>query len=105
MKPESEVLISDTERDKIQEKWVHNISDKQLSPDAVSLLKRGLNYAITPKSLPTEDIIVATELACRNLNSEQSTSLRSEVAKAIKNAPKIKPNVTDKEMKALQELN
>ena len=104
VKPETERLISDQQRDKIQEKWVHNISDKQLSPDAVSLLKHGLNYAITPKSLPREDIIVATELACRNLSPETSASLRSEVASTIINAPKIKQNVTENELKALQQL-
>ena len=77
-------LVVESDVESIQSRWVHNVSSKTLDKHAESLLKRGLNFAVTPKSLPTEDIIVATELACKNLDAEKSASLRCEVAKAVK---------------------
>ena len=63
---------------------------------------------MTPKHLPTEDIIVATELACKNLNKQSSADLKSEVARSVKkqnrSTSRSKPNITREETKALHAL-
>ena len=64
-------------------------------------MERGLNFAVTPRKLPVEEIVTATEEACKNLNPEKAYSLRSEVAKAVKRAPPLKSNLTLEERKAL----
>ena len=39
-----------------------NLSDKKLEPAVNSLLKRGLNFAMSSKTLPVDDIVVAMEV-------------------------------------------
>ena len=63
-----------------------NVSSKQLTLAAISLLQRGLNFAVTPKALPVENIVVATEEACRHLGEDKAVSLHSEVVKTVKRA-------------------
>ena len=86
------------------ERWVINKSSKSLDDNTTSLLRRGLNFAVTPARLPTEDIITSTELACKNLDDITAASLRSEVARSVKRKKNIKPNVPKEEIKALADL-
>ena len=88
----------------IQESWVKNVSSKTLNAPATNLLRKGLNFAVTPKSIPTEEIITSTELACKDLSAVTAASLRSEVARSIKRRKNLKPNLSIEEIKALQEL-
>ena len=88
----------------LQERWVKNVSSKTLDAPATNLLRKGLNFAVTPKSIPTEEIITSTELACKDLNAVTAASLRSEVARSIKRRKNLKPNLPIEEIKALQEL-
>ena len=90
---------------KIKERWVVNKSSKTLDPVSTSLLRRGLNFAVTPKEIPTEEIITATEIACKNLDDLKAASLRSKVARSVKRRRKFqKRNIPVEELKALQEL-
>ena len=41
---------------------------------------------VTPKALLVDDIVVATEEACRHLGEDKAASLCSEVAKTVKGA-------------------
>ena len=45
--------------------WVVNLSKYKLNQDQTSVLSKGLNFAITPHCIPTNDVMVATELACK----------------------------------------
>ena len=38
--------------------------------DEVSLLKKGLNFAVTPQNFPIDDLITTTELACKNIKEK-----------------------------------
>ena len=58
---------------------------KRAKPAMVSLLQQGLNFTVTPKALPVDDIVVATEETCRHLG-EKAASLQSEVAKTVTRA-------------------
>ena len=89
---------------KLQERWVHNKSSKTFDTTTTNLLRRGLNFAITPQKIPVEDIVTSTELACRNLDLETAASLRSEVARSVKRRRNLKPNVSKEEITALQDL-
>ena len=43
----------------IKKKWVTNISQRVLTKDEISLLRKGLNFAVTPKSVPTKEILAS----------------------------------------------
>ena len=56
--------------DNITERCVINIADKQLDRGDVSLLKKRLNFAVTPQSIPIDDLVTATETACKNIKKQ-----------------------------------
>ena len=85
-------------------RWVINISKCALSKDEQSLLAKGLNYAVTPSEVPKDDLIVATEVACRGLPQASACQLRAEVAGVLKTAKVPTSNITKDERKAMQML-
>ena len=92
------------EHAQIKKRWVVNLSDIRLEPEANSLLRRGLNFAVTPKTLPVDEIITATEVACQQLNPSQAQQLRTDTAKAIKRSRNPTSNLSSGERKALIDL-
>ncbi len=54
--------------------------------------------------MPTKDIIVATEIACKNLPPTEAAKLRTEVASTIKSAKIPSSNLSRNELKALKKL-
>ena len=76
------------DRESLKKIWVVNLSDKKLEPAVDSLLKHDLNFAISHKTLPVDDIhvVVAMEEACEKLKEDEAASLRAEVAKTVKRA-------------------
>ena len=85
-------------------KWVVNISNYKLNDDQTRVLRKELNYAETPDKLPVEDVVVATEQACRSLPIDKADQLRAQVADVMKSAKLPTPNITKKERQALVEL-
>ncbi len=86
-------------------RWVKNCSDRILSVLELSILKKGLNFTITPKHLPIVDIITATESACRSLKGGDASELRAKVVNIINKHDKIKDeNVSNEEWKAIDNL-
>ena len=66
----------------------------------IKLLKKGMNFAITPETLPVKDIVTTTELACLKLkNQQKAQSLRAEIVCSIQTAKP--PNQTSLEKKDL----
>ena len=49
------------QREETMRRWVINISDHDLTPDEISLLRRWMNFAFTPKRVPVKEIITAVE--------------------------------------------
>ena len=87
------------------QKWVTNCSQRILSDPELSVLKKGLNFAMTPKKLPVVDLITATESACRNLNSSDANELRAKVVNTIGKHGNINDqSITKKERKAIEDL-
>ena len=87
------------------QKWATNCSQRILSDSELSVLKKGLNFAVTPKKLPVVDLITATESACRNLNNSDTNELRAKVVNTIGKHGNINDqNITKKERKAIEDL-
>ena len=101
------VNVDPTERENITSKWVVNLSDHVLSTAETSLLRKGLNYAISPANIPTHEYIIGIEQACRNLGSEtkEAERLRSDCVRTLRLASPPKPNISKQEKSALKDLS
>ena len=75
-----------------------------LEVDETSLLKRGLNFAVTPTSIPMKSYVIGIESACKYLgpNSKQAETLRSDCVKILKHAKNPKSNISQKEQLVLR---
>ena len=92
------------ENNPVTDKWVKNVSGRDLSKHEMSVLKKGLNFAVSQDEIPVVDIITATETACRNLEKSEADELRSEVVSTIKGGKKLTSNISKSERKALKDL-
>ncbi|XP_072033573.1 uncharacterized protein [Amphiura filiformis] len=68
-------------------KWVKHCSQRILNDPELSVLAKGLNYAVAPNKFPVVDIITSTETACRNLSERDRGE---EELKAVDNLKKDK---------------
>ena len=105
-KSDTIVPVTDEDKDNLKTIWVINISKRNLSEEETSLLQKGLNFALSPKSIPINEYIIGIENACKIVghDTRQAETLRSDCVKIIKNANPLKPNISKGEGKALQEL-
>ena len=60
----------------------------------MSLLRKGLNFAITPRTIHTKDILASVETAVSHLPREKQDAIRASK----------QPNLTSKERRVLREL-
>ena len=66
---------------------VINLSDQKLDDAVYSLLQKGLNLAVTPRSTPNEDILAGVEKAALSLPVEKAEEARQETVRIIKKTP------------------
>ena len=85
-------------------KVVRNFSSRSLTEDEERVLSLGLNFAVAPKRIPYQDIIVATESTARQLDSEKAKTLRMEVSTALHKARPPASNVDKGMLRALKNL-
>ena len=91
--------------ERIQRKWVANISNRQLNKNEIALLRKGMNFSVTPKQIPSKEILASIESAIDHLPRDSQDEIRSEVYCALKNAkPPAKENLTLDEKQALKDL-
>jgi hypothetical protein len=83
---------------------VINLSDQQLDGDLLSLLQKGLNYAVTPKATPIEDILTGVEKAIQSLPAEKAEEARQETVRILKNTKRPRDNLSKAERTALKNL-
>ena len=81
-----------------------NKSDTALTTDQRTILEKGLNFAVSPRVLPTKGVIVSTEIACKLLTMSKAQSLRGEVVKCLKKSKPPSRNISKGEFVAIQEL-
>ena len=100
------VDVPDSVAQELKSKWIVNLSSRVLNEHEEDILKKGLNFAVTPASLPVEDYIIGIESACRYIGPESKTAetLRSDCVRIIKNAPPPKSNISKQNRKALSDL-
>ena len=100
------VDVTAAEKEAIQSKWVVNVSDRVLSPDKTSLLKKGLNFAIAPKNILVDQYVIGIESACRHIGpeSQQAAKLRADCVRLLQHAKPPTSNITNAERKALTTL-
>ena len=99
-KSQTKKEVTDTDID--TNRWVVNLSDRQISDDERSILSKGLNFAITPTAFPVEEIIAGTEVVAKYMTA--TDELRGEVVRTIKRAKLPKSNISKGERVALQTL-
>ena len=63
-----------------------NLSDQKLDDAVYSLLQKGLNFAVMPRSTPIEDILASVEKAVLTLPMEMAEEARQETVRIIKNS-------------------
>ena len=88
-------------------KWVINLSKHQLTQYEESALQKGLNFAVTPKSIPKTESIASVETAIwcnRGINEETAERARAAIASVIRCANPPKPNLQKSETRALSAL-
>ena len=86
-----------------QIKWYGNISSRQLTDIETDLLAKGLNFSITSKALPNNDI-ATVEDAVKDLEKEEADTIHAKVSLIIQNSKPPKDNLSKGERKALKEL-
>ena len=101
--------LTSTQKDDIhnvaKDKWVCNLSKRELTDMEKDVLSRGLNFATTPIKVPYDDFIIATELACHKITDPgQKADLRNSVAGILKSAKITHKNTTREEWKAIQSI-
>ncbi|KAI8483456.1 hypothetical protein Bbelb_387880 [Branchiostoma belcheri] len=80
--------------------------DKELSTAHKHLLGKGLNFALTVTKVPTDDLIICTEQACRIVkeDSADADELRAKTVDIIKKAKLPPSNISHEEKEALSDL-
>jgi len=63
-----------------------------------------VNYAVTPRTTPTEDILAGVEKAVQSLPVEMAEETRQETVRIIKSSSRPRENITRAEREALRTL-
>ena len=93
----------------IQDKWIINLSKKELTPEEKSLLQKGPKFAVTPATIPIKEYISTTTVAALQageLNGVDCSALYHDVNRIFNtftNKP-IHTNITKAEHLALEHL-
>lgn len=96
---------STRDEEDIKRRWVVNISERELEENEISLLRKGLNFLITPRHIPTKEILASIESAIHHLPHERQDIIRSEVHSVLRQGkPPKERNLTRAEQEALREL-
>lgn len=87
-----------------EERLVHNASSATLDEQELSVLRKGLNYAVCPRSVPKSDLIASVESAIVSCTNEEKAFVRRKAAAALEKARVPQPNLTSEENEALKRL-
>ena len=85
-------------------RWVVNLTDEDITEQEYSLLKKGLNFAITPDRFHFDDFISPIESSLQQLPSNVADSVRSSICHVLKKATIPHCNLESSERRALVSL-
>ena len=80
----SQLTIDKSTIDKSE--WVVNLSTKALSPHEKDLIEKGLNFSVTPKNIPTKDIVAKVETVLKNLPIAEADNIRAKTSLVLQKA-------------------
>ena len=63
-----------------RDRWVVNLTERNLTPNQQEVLRMGLNFAPVPTKFPLQDTIASVEEAARQLPKDDADDLRGRVA-------------------------
>ena len=70
----------------LKDKWVMNLSSKEISAQERGGLEKGLKFAIAPRKIPTAEIVAAVEESISQLNDDRRHLVRAEVSSILRRA-------------------
>ena len=82
-KPSSPSLTSHTVS---TDRWVVNLMNEDITEQECSLLKKGLNFAITPDRINFDNFITPIESSPQHLSPDVADPIRSLICHILKNA-------------------
>jgi len=85
-------------------KNVVNLSSRNLTPCEISVLNKGLNFSVVPKSVKALDFVTGIESAVSQLPEDQGDRFRSEASLLLNKIPVPKPNLSKEENQAVSIL-
>ena len=94
-------------RHKTDKNWVRNISFCSLDENETDVLSYGLKHSVTPKHVPTDDIVLSVESVLarqRELPKSIKDDIRSRIASSLQSASLTDCNLTKDELHALKRL-
>ena len=100
------LLLKKRLKQRPDERFVVNLSSKQLTTPQMQVLSRSLNFAPTPRFIPKAHIVASVETAISQSGAteDQATRARIGVIGALSRARLPARNILPEEMKALKEL-
>ena len=94
-------------RHKTDKNWVRNISSRPLDENETQVLSYGLKHSVTPKRIPTDDVVSSVESVLarqRELPESTKDDIRSRIASTLQSASLTDCNLTKDELHALRRL-
>ena len=82
-----------------KKKCVINMSSRQLTHIKIDLLAKSLNFSINSKTLSNKDIIATIEDAAKDLEKEETDTIRAKVSLTLQNSKPSKDNLFKDERK------
>jgi len=89
-------LLKTQQKTRISKGTVINLNGQSLDDGLLSLLQKGLNYAVTPRNVPIEELLTGVEKAVQALPVESAEEARQETIRIIKSASKPKDNLNQR---------
>ena len=87
-----------------KERWIINLSDKELSESQKALLSKGMKFSITQNKIPKDEIISKVESSLKGIERSEADTIRAKVSLTLQQAKTPKDNLTINERRALKEL-
>ena len=85
-----------------KDRWVINLSSRQLIEQEIISLQNGLNFATTPRSIRTSRIVANIETGIYNLPHSSKASIRVSILKNRK--PETTNNISKQQLAAIRNL-
>ncbi|XP_072023437.1 uncharacterized protein [Amphiura filiformis] len=100
------VPVNQQEQKEVTDRWVINKSDKELTESELSVLQKGLNYAVSPSKIPVVEFITGVESATKLIghDSDEASRLRLDCVDILEHAKVPDSNISKEERAALRDL-